>query len=70
MSYTKAMKHWKNHRKDKNYQQCAPLITSNPSAKNDFPVLTPDGEYIITAYCYDDAVKIAIANGLTVIERN
>lgn len=68
MSYAQAMKHWKNHKKDRYYQQIAPLITTNDH-KEEFIVKTIDGDFRFYAYCYEHAAQIATAQGLKVIEQ-
>lgn len=58
-AYEKAISHFCNHRKDKFFQQCAPLITTSTGKKDDFCVLIDGESFLVTAYCMKNALEIA-----------
>lgn len=59
MSYNQYMKHWKNHRKDRFTQQCAPSVSSGSlGGIPEFEVYDENGEiYTCSAFSIDDAIK-------------
>ena len=49
-AYNQALKHWKNPRKDRYTQECAPIISATSGGKSDYIVSINGGNYIVTAF--------------------
>lgn len=58
-AYNQALKHWKNPRKDRYTQECAPIISATSGGKSDYIVSINGGNYIVTAFCMEHAVELA-----------